>query len=76
MKTKGLDKGESSSESPMPRITTIPKAARHLRENYPDSAISESLIRRLVKEGKVPSQKVGSRFYLDENKILEIFSQK
>lgn len=41
---------------------TIRDAARYFKDHDPQTAITESAIRRLVRSGAVPSRRVGNKY--------------
>ena len=45
----------------MRRMRTIPQAAAYMREADPDTALTQTAIRRLVLEGKIPHTAVGTK---------------
>ncbi len=56
------------------RIRTIPEAARELKEDDPATAISEWMIRRLVKQGELPSVAVGRKRLVDLDVLEQYMS--
>jgi len=57
------------------RIRTIKECIKLLKEEDPDmkSAITETGLRRLVKEGKIPSMKVGRKTLINYDNLKEYF---
>ena len=53
-------------------MRTIEAAAKELKELDPETALSEYMLRRLVKGGQVPSIKAGGK-YLINMTVLEKF---
>lgn len=56
----------------MVRARTIREAASYFREADPDTCLSETAIRRLIRSGTVPSARVG-RKYLVTVEALEAY---
>ena len=48
----------------LPQIRTIRRAVEELKQNNPDMGIGEKLIRGAVKDGRIPSIKIGNREYI------------
>ena len=46
-----------------------------IREIAKETGISEYGIRRMVKEGKIPSVNVGSKFLINYSKVCELLNQ-
>jgi excisionase family DNA binding protein len=49
----------------MPRMRTISEAARYVRAADPETALTETAIRRLLINGSVPSVRVGVKYLID-----------
>ena len=58
----------STQDYSVPRMMTI-------REIAKETGISEYGIRRMVKEGKIPSVNVGSKFLINYSKVCELLNQ-
>jgi len=57
----------------MTRIRTIAQTAKLIREQDPESAITEKTLRRDVKDGKLVHRKVGTRILLDFERVCEYY---
>lgn len=49
----------------MAKMRSIPKAVEEIRKKDPETCISVCVLRRWVKEGKVPSVKTGKNFLIN-----------
>jgi len=56
----------------MPRMRTISEAAKHIRATDPDTAFTETALRRLVVTGAVPSVRIGAKYLINLD-TLEAF---
>lgn len=56
----------------MPRMRTISEAAKYIREADPETAFTETALRRLIVTGAVPSVRVGVKYLIDLD-ALEAF---
>ena len=59
----------------MARIRTIEKAYEEIRQLDPNTCITKHRIRQLVINGDIPSQKAGSRYLLDLDRLLKYLSE-
>ncbi len=48
----------------IPKVRTIPQLVKEIREQDPESVITEPLLRRMVKEKKIPHIEVNGRIYI------------
>lgn len=60
----------------IPRMRTINEAYALIRQADPDTRISRHAFRMMVVQGKIPSYKLGNRFLLDIDKMLETFAKE
>lgn len=65
----------------LPQIRTIREAATELKQSRPEMGIGEKLIRNAVKDGRIPSIRIGNRDYIamqsfDEPYCKRIFELK
>ena len=58
----------------VPRMRTISTAFAELRAIDNDTSITESGLRRLVREGKVPSVRVGRKILLNVDILIQFLS--
>ena len=56
------------------KARTIGSIVRELKEIDPNTAISESLLRKLVKENAIPHKQVGGRVYLTMEAVSKYFN--
>lgn len=49
----------------MARMRSIPKAVEEIRKKDPETCVSESVLRRWVKSGTIPSVKTGKNFLVN-----------
>lgn len=56
------------------RMRTIPQAVEELKKIDPDCHISQGILRNMVKRGEVPSVKVGKKWLINLDRMLEVFS--
>ena len=59
------------SERIVPRMRTIGAAIRAIREADPGTALTERALRRLVISGAVPSVRVGTKYLINLDLLLE-----
>jgi len=57
-------------------MRTIEQTAAYLRETDPECALSKTALRRMVKEGQVPSVRVGQKALLDLDTIEDYLTGK
>lgn len=55
----------------MTRIRTIKQAVQSIKEQDPESCISEWWLRQLVKTGKFKCHRAGNRYVIDLDRLLE-----
>lgn len=53
------------------RMRTLPQAVQLLRQEDPETAITLTALRRMVKQGKLPVTKAGSKPLIDLDKLPE-----
>lgn len=53
----------------MARLRTLPKAANEIREKDPETCVSLCVLRRWVKEGKIPCVKTGTHPLVDMDTV-------
>lgn len=58
----------------IPRMRTIKQLTKEMREMDPQTSLSESSIRRLLKEGKLHSVRVGNKHMLNLDQCIEFFN--
>ncbi len=58
----------------MCKFRTIPKALEYIKQNDPDSDISEFFIRKLAKTGKISTAHSGSKIYVDVDVLIAYLS--
>lgn len=59
----------------VPRLRTIRKAHNYIRQRDPQTAISEQLLRDLVRRGTLRYVEVGSKYLIDLDEVLDYFSK-
>ena len=57
------------------RLRGINEAAAHFRACDPDTALTKTALRRLVRAGEIPSVRIGQKYLLDVDRIEDLFSQ-
>ena len=57
----------------MTRIRTISQTAKLLKEQDPNTAITEKTLRRAVKNGELPHRTAGTRILLDYDRVCEYY---
>lgn len=62
------------SEITLPRMRTIHQIYEYLHDKDPDSKIGEDYLRKLVKQGKIPSYKAGVRHLVNLDRVIEYFN--
>lgn len=60
----------------IPRIRTIPECVAMLKELDPETAITITALRNMVKRGEVPAVPVGSKSLINFDMLLEMFCLK
>ena len=53
----------------MPRMRTISQVAAWIRETDPETALTETAIRRLTVTGKIKAVRVGNKYLLDLDRV-------
>lgn len=53
----------------MARMRSLPKAAEELKEKDPDTIVSYWILRRWVKEKRIPCVKSGRNHFIDMDKL-------
>ena len=61
-------------KGPLPRMRTIPKAAAEIREKDPNTRLTVTVLRRLVKEGKIKSFDGGKCPLVDLDEVERMVS--
>lgn len=61
---------------PRPIVRSIPKAVEYIRQRDPDSCISICVLRRWVKEGKVPAVKTGKNFLVNMDDLERFLAKR
>lgn len=56
------------------RIRTISQAFREIKEDDPQTAVTEYRLRQLVIDGVIPSTKSGSKYLIDLDKVKAYFT--
>lgn len=64
----------SEGGKPLPRIRTIPKAVEEIKRQDAETHISTGILRRLLKEGKIPSTKTGKNFLVNMDDLESFLS--
>lgn len=59
----------------MDRIRTVNTAYEEIILNDPNTALTKSAIRSLLKDGTIPSLKIGNKVIFDMNDLEEILSK-
>ena len=52
-------------------LRTVPKAVALLREEDPDTPLSEKIMHRLIKQGYIPTVHSGNKLYIDVDRVPE-----
>ena len=60
----------------IPRMRTIPECVAMLKELDPETAITITALRNMVKRGEVPAVPVGSKRLINFDMLLEMFCLK
>lgn len=60
----------------IPRMRTIPECVAMLKELDPETAITITALRNMVKRGEVPAVPVGSKSLINFDMLLEMFYLK
>jgi excisionase family DNA binding protein len=61
--------------STLPRMRTIPQAFAEIKRLDPDTALSETTFRKMVKRGEIPIIQVGSRRLINLDILFERLSE-
>ncbi len=70
---KELKKLEVIKNDKTPRLRSIPEAVKELKEEDPNTSITTSSVRSLVKEGKVLKYPKGKQIQVDLDEIKEYY---
>ena len=57
----------------MPKMRSIRETARIFKEMDPDTQITERTLRQMITEGTIPVVKVGVKFLLNVDLLLDMF---
>ena len=57
----------------MRRMRTIDEAAAFMRQADPNTAVTKTALRRLVRSGEIPSVRVGAKYLVDLGVLDEFF---
>jgi hypothetical protein len=68
-----IDEG-GANPAKCPMFRTINGAAKMIREADPRSAVSPSLIRRAIAKGELKAKRVGKKYYVDVNRLIQYLS--
>lgn len=55
----------------LPRMRSLPEAAKELKEYDPHTSFTEPVLRRMVREGNIPHVKSGRRILINLNSLEE-----
>ena len=56
----------------MPEYRTIDKAFDSIKARDPDTCLTRGALRRLVRSGKVPSVRIGTKYLLDVERLEQV----
>lgn len=73
---KEIELAASQAPPELPRMRTAKKAADELRKLDPETRLTESVLRRLMKEGRIPYVKVGARMLVNLDWLIKQLSAK
>lgn len=71
---KDSPKPKLKPEKPITQDYSVPRMMT-IRELAKEAGISEYSIRRMVKEGKIPSVNIGSKYLINYSKVCELLNQ-
>lgn len=60
----------------MRKMRTIDEAAAFLRQADPNTAVTKTALRRLVRSGEIPSVRVGAKYLVDLGALDDFFGGK
>lgn len=52
-------------------MRTISEAAAYIKSNDPETAFTQTALRRMVKSGELPSVKIGAKFLVNLDTVLD-----
>lgn len=58
----------------VPRMRTIRQVYEYLHEIDPGCTVGEDYLRRLIKQGKIPSYRAGVRHLVNLDRVIEYFN--
>lgn len=61
-------------KKPLPRMRSVAQAVKELKELDPNTAITESYIRRLVKQGKIKSYDMGRNILINFDYLCDFLN--
>ncbi|MBR3475674.1 MAG: helix-turn-helix domain-containing protein [Candidatus Methanomethylophilaceae archaeon] len=60
----------------VPRYRTINAAVKAIKAADPESGISSSLVRRAIDRGEFKAKRIGNRYLIDLDSLLEYLSER
>lgn len=67
---------ENCTTNQVARIRTVRQVAAYMREMDPQTQLGEHAIRQLIRDGEINVIKVGNKFLLNLDQIVERFAPK
>lgn len=55
----------------LPRLRTISQAYAYLKEQDPDTGITELMLRQMVNDGEIPSVRQGKKIFVDIDTLVD-----
>lgn len=62
-----------TKENEVPRLRTINKAVELIKTRDPECQITTCMVRKAIKNGDFKARKVGSKYLVDVDKLVEFF---
>ena len=57
-----------------PRMRTIAEAVAHIKSHDPHTAFTEHALRRMVRSGELPSVRIGAKYLVNLDVLLEFLA--
>ena len=63
-----------SNTATLSRVRTIRQAAAYFAEHDPETCLTETALRTLIRQGRIPSSRVGKKYLVDLDAVSQYFA--